>query len=177
MSILKSIGKIAKGALGGLVSGGLPGAMTGGLMAATSKKSKKKGYAIQTMPGVGATPMYTPPYMPSLSSIPAASTAALLPALPSLPSVVSGIGTAISLARKALPAATAIGGGAAVMDYVIDKATGMMRPKKKYRRLNPLNPRAANRAIHRIKSLRKITAKIERQLPRARSRAPGRGRK
>lgn len=38
-------------------------------------------------------------------------------------------------------------------------------PRKKYKRINPLNVRAARRAIRRIKAVRKITHEIERQLP------------
>jgi hypothetical protein len=34
------------------------------------------------------------------------------------------------------------------------------------RRINPMNPRAARRAIARIKSVRKILQRIERQMPR-----------
>lgn len=46
---------------------------------------------------------------------------------------------------------------------------------KKRRRMNPLNARAAKRAIRRIKAVRKITAGIERALPKAKARAwPGR---
>lgn len=38
------------------------------------------------------------------------------------------------------------------------------------RRMNPLNPRAARRAIRRIKAVRRITRDIERSLPKAASR-------
>jgi hypothetical protein len=43
-------------------------------------------------------------------------------------------------------------------------------PIKKRRRMNPLNARAAKRAIRRIKAVRKITAGIERALPKAKAR-------
>lgn len=43
-------------------------------------------------------------------------------------------------------------------------------PLKKRRRMNPLNARAAKRAIRRIKAVRKITAGIERALPKAKAR-------
>ncbi|HDZ44417.1 MAG TPA: hypothetical protein ENH80_10805 [Phycisphaerae bacterium] len=39
------------------------------------------------------------------------------------------------------------------------------------RRMNPLNGRAASRAIRRIKGARKMLQKIERSLPRAKARA------
>ncbi|MGH7177138.1 MAG: hypothetical protein ACREJC_07155 [Tepidisphaeraceae bacterium] len=38
------------------------------------------------------------------------------------------------------------------------------------RRMNPLNPRAARRAIRRIKAVRRITRDIERSLPRVATR-------
>lgn len=41
---------------------------------------------------------------------------------------------------------------------------------KKRRRMNPLNAKAAKRAIRRIKAVRKITAGIERALPKAKAR-------
>jgi hypothetical protein len=44
---------------------------------------------------------------------------------------------------------------------------------KKRRRMNPLNARAAKRAIRRIKAVRKITAGIERALPKAKARNYG----
>lgn len=44
---------------------------------------------------------------------------------------------------------------------------------KKRRRMNPLNARAAKRAIRRIKAVRKITAGIERALPKAKARSYG----
>lgn len=37
---------------------------------------------------------------------------------------------------------------------------------RRYRRMNPLNPKAANRAIRRIKAIRKLTRSIESQLPK-----------
>lgn len=42
------------------------------------------------------------------------------------------------------------------------------RSYRRRRRMNPLNPRAARRAISRIKSLRKLTRSIEAQLPKVR---------
>jgi hypothetical protein len=43
---------------------------------------------------------------------------------------------------------------------------------RRYRRINPMNVKAARRAIRRIKGVRKITQDIERQLPRARASKP-----
>lgn len=62
-----------------------------------------------------------------------------------------------------------------VVDYLTPDA--LVRPVgRKRRRMNPLNARAARRAIRRIKAVRRITNDIERSLPKARSRAPARRR-
>jgi hypothetical protein len=42
------------------------------------------------------------------------------------------------------------------------------RPYKRYRSMNPMNVRAARRAIRRIKGARKLLQQIERQLPKQR---------
>lgn len=47
----------------------------------------------------------------------------------------------------------------------------LIAPKRKPRRMNPMNVRAARRAIRRIKAVRKITHEIERALPKARARS------
>jgi len=47
-----------------------------------------------------------------------------------------------------------------------DPWTGYLTPKKKYRRMNYTNVRAARRAIRRIKGTRKLLQSIEKQLPR-----------
>lgn len=62
-----------------------------------------------------------------------------------------------------------------VVDYLTPDV--LVRPVgRKRRRMNPLNARAARRAIRRIKAVRRITNDIERSLPKARSRAPARRR-
>ena len=62
-----------------------------------------------------------------------------------------------------------------VVDYLTPDV--LVRPVgRKRRRMNPLNARAARRAIRRIKAVRRITHDIERSLPKARSRAPARRR-
>lgn len=57
--------------------------------------------------------------------------------------------------------------------YHPNKQDGLGGPAGTYcvrnRRMNPLNPRAANRSIRRIKGARKTLQKIERQLPKQRT--------
>lgn len=56
-----------------------------------------------------------------------------------------------------------------VVDYLTPDA--LVRPiGRRRRRMNPLNARAARRAIRRIKAVRRITADIERSLPKAKAR-------
>lgn len=59
-------------------------------------------------------------------------------------------------------------GGAAAAGALLDRAGRGER--KRVRRINPLNHRAARRAIRRICAVRNICSSIERQLPRAASR-------
>lgn len=70
--------------------------------------------------------------------------------LPRLP----GLGTAVG-----------VGGGVATAVQVAQMMGG--QPRKR-RRMNPYNPRAARRAIRRIKALRREMQKLERALPKQR---------
>lgn len=60
-------------------------------------------------------------------------------------------------------------GGACPTGWHLDKRTRSRCVRN--RRMNPLNGRAASRAIRRIKGARKMLQKIERSLPRAKARA------
>ena len=60
-------------------------------------------------------------------------------------------------------------GAACPAGFHIDKRTRSRCVRN--RRMNPLNGRAASRAIRRIKGARKMLQKIERSLPRAKARA------
>lgn len=60
-------------------------------------------------------------------------------------------------------------GGACPTGFHLDKRTRSKCVRN--RRMNPLNGRAASRAIRRIKGARKMLQKIERGLPRAKARA------
>jgi len=59
-------------------------------------------------------------------------------------------------------------GGACPAGFHLDKRTRSKCVRN--RRMNPLNGKAANRAIRRIKGARKMLQKIERQLPKAKAR-------
>jgi len=96
-----------------------------------------------------------------------------IPALttPSMPGVGGVVESFITgMASSFDPRPTTSAGG------TIDALTPdfLVRPMgyRKRRRMNPLNVRAARRAIRRIKAVRKITADIERSLPKAKARRP-----
>ncbi len=71
------------------------------------------------------------------------------------------------LARTFAPAAGAIGQAIGAFAGARPRIVG----RRRYRRINPLNPRAARRAISRIKQLRKLTRSIESQLPKRAAKA------
>lgn len=81
------------------------------------------------------------------------------------PGSVGGLATVTrgGIGRLALGAG-AVGAGA----YGASKVAGMLGSgqRRRYRRMNPLNPKAANRAIRRIKAVRKLCRSIESSLPK-----------
>jgi len=85
----------------------------------------------------------------------------LVPVRGSVPLPITG---PASLIGRALGAEVACGTG-----FHPDKKTRTRCVRN--RRMNPLNGRAASRAIRRIKGARKMLQKIERSLPRAKARA------
>lgn len=73
---------------------------------------------------------------------------------------VPTLGRGAALGRGlALGGAAAAGAGAAAL-------LGGGAPRRRYRRMNALNPKAAARAIRRIKAVRKVCRSIESQLPK-----------
>lgn len=90
-----------------------------------------------------------------------------------LPAVRTGTTAVVAAGKRLLPkvnkaAAKALGWvtvGALVYD-----AAGNLMGQTTTRRMNPLNARAARRAIRRIKSVRKIVRGIESSLPKAKCR-------
>lgn len=57
--------------------------------------------------------------------------------------------------------------GTVAGDYLYDKAGNIIGTRRRTRRMNPMNVKAARRAIRRVKSARKILKSIEKQLPKA----------
>lgn len=86
---------------------------------------------------------------------------AVTPYMPGAGSVGLGKVTGGRLGGLALAAGAGAAGAAGVGALMRGHGGG-----KRYRRINPLNPKAARRAINRIKALRKLTHDIERQLPK-----------
>lgn len=111
----------------------------------------------------------TPQYANSFSG---GSTMTLLPAViaRTLPTVLPGVGTVLRKAGGVLGGAV---GGAVVVDQM---GNILGRTGRRRRSMNPLNPKAAGRAIRRIKGVRKFCQRIEASLPKRKasvSRAPG----
>lgn len=100
------------------------------------------------------------------------------PALPALPPGISPIPGIPRLPPLTRPLPKGPGGMP-----IVPRAPGMACPSGfhpakdgtgrcvRNRRMNPMNPRAARRAIRRIKMARKMLQEIERQLPKQRTRA------
>lgn len=77
-------------------------------------------------------------------------------ALAVIPKSAPGIGKTVA----------AIAGGTIAGEAIYDAAGNLIGYKQKRRRMNPLNPKAARRAIRRVKSVRKMLQGIEKQLPK-----------
>lgn len=77
-------------------------------------------------------------------------------------------GKGLSATTKALGAGVAgsVAGGA-----LYDAAGNYLGERPRRRRMNPMNHRAAKRAIRRVKAVRKILMNIEKQLPKAKARS------
>lgn len=105
----------------------------------------------------------------------AAQMAAFSPSFGGAPITLNGMPPPVPVAQgvpgfpmpqqNVLPSA----GGACPTGWHMDKRTRSRCVRN--RRMNPLNGRAASRAIRRIKGARKMLQKIERSLPRAKARA------
>jgi hypothetical protein len=174
MSLLGSIGGALKGAIGGFSSGGFLGAGMGAVQGAQAAKPNKargrgQGYQLAAMRGQ-AVPATAPFLTRSLVGLPSTNTySASAPVAsggftwsPSGPMSTLGFSaTKATWGSRRQPA-----GGFDANGWPL-KANG--HPYKKYRSMNPLNGRAARRAIRRIKGARKMLMQIERQLPKART--------
>lgn len=175
MSLLSKVGKFAKKALR-TVAPLIPGPI--GAIAGIATQMPQRGRGMPSMTGGG---------FPQLPRIPTTTQAgiglpSIIPKLPgmvrSLPGV-GAVGGAVARGAQAIarsPAARkwskraiqAVGGytiGSAVFD-----AAGNFLGHRARRTMNPLNPKAARRAIRRVKAVRKLCHSIESQLPKAKSR-------
>lgn len=96
------------------------------------------------------------------------------PTFPAIPALPPGVAAPTQLttrqaARGAVRAAEFVQAGMACPPGFHPAKDGSGRCVRN-RRMNPMNPRAARRAIRRIKAARKMLMQIERQLPKQRAR-------
>lgn len=159
MSFFSKLIKGVVGAGAGFLAGGPLGAVVGG---ASAFIPKARAAAPAALPGGmgfvgGALPTLTP------------VRGARLPTIPRIPGPARNIpGLPIPLPDLDFGGAGAGAGGACPAGFHLDKRTRSRCVRN--RRMNPLNGRAAMRAIRRIKGARKMLQKIERQLPKAKAR-------
>ncbi len=170
MSIFSSIGKafrrvagVALPAIGASVGGpigGILGQAIGGQVAASAVK--RTSLIPPSLPGGGRV---TQAGLPQVLSRTAPTIGALTEFLPDIGVPGPGVFSS-SLPRGAKPMI----GGACPAGYHPNKQDGAGGPAGTYcvrnRRMNPMNHRAAMRAIRRVKGARKTLQRIERQLPR-----------
>jgi len=148
VSFFSKIFKVAAPILGGIF-GGPAGAAAGAALSSAVSPARKVQQTIQPAA-----------FAPSLGPLPNLSLTA-----PTVPVALSPQGAQIG---RAFGATVADAGGACPVGFHLDKRTRSRCVRN--RRMNPLNGRAAMRAIRRIKGARKMLQKIERQLPRAKAR-------
>lgn len=106
------------------------------------------------------------PMLPALGGIAARALPVALRSLPAIGRTAVGAGRA--LARKFPRSTRALAelGLIAVGGFIFDAAGNMVGRRPPARRINPMNAKAARRAIRRIKGVRKICTDIERMLPK-----------
>lgn len=155
MSIFSSIVSFAAPIVGGLIGGPAGAAIGTAVGAAIAPKP-----VAQQAPRAAPRPTVQPGTGRSTSLLPVSM--APLPALSRIPNLGAG---GVRPPTLELPMA----GGACPVGFHLDKRSRTRCVRN--RRMNPLNGKAATRAIRRIKGARKMLQKIERQLPRAKARA------
>jgi hypothetical protein len=169
MSLLGSIGGALKGAAAGFIAGGPAGAVVGagaGLLATGAGKAnvaRGRGQGLQLAAQQQSSGMYSASPSARLASMPMYQAAVVN----NQPVVTGGGGATGSWTPS---------GKLRYSHNVVDATTGrvyrvsnrtgkIIRP----RQMNPLNGRAARRAIRRIKGARRMLQAIERALPKART--------
>lgn len=156
------------GAIGGLVKkvapkflGAIPGVGTA-LTIGSIVGKPALGLAQRVIPGVGR--------MMGGAKAVAPTTSALVPYNAQFAASQLARSTGGRLGGKALVAGGAAAAAGGYMAGRAGRATG-----KRYRRMNALNPKAASRAIRRIKAVRKVCRTIESQLPKRACKCATRG--
>jgi len=150
MSIFSSIVKGISGAVAGFATGGPIGAVLGGVGAFVPPPAAAPGAGFGGAPVQAFATQVRGARLPALPRFPGTP-----PALPGIPIPIPGFGGDT--------------GGACPAGFHLDKRTRSRCVRN--RRMNPLNGRAAMRAIRRVKGARKMLQKIERQLPKSKTRA------
>lgn len=149
MSIFSKIVRGITGAGSGFLAGGPLGAVIGAAS------------AFAPTPRAATPASFAPPAVQGFAT---QVRGARLPALPKFPGLPPGLpGIPIPI-----PGFDAGAGGGCPAGFHLDKKTRSRCVRN--RRMNPLNGRAAMRAIRRVKGARKMLQKIERQLPKAKTR-------
>jgi hypothetical protein len=195
MSIFSSIGKFLRKAIpkeigsiapfipgvGGVIAGVL--STTRDIAGAVESRSAPPNRYIKTSPFdlptvQSAYSAYTPQnfgaFPVSIASGAMAAGGAIVRALPGAGRVASRVGGAVGrvIRSPAARRAGAVVGAAATAGAIYDAAGNLISGgRKRYRRVNPLNYRAAMRAVRRIKGARKALQRIERTLPKRHSTA------
>lgn len=189
--LLKKAKKYVAPAITGFATGGFAGA---GLAIAGASSTVGKLTA-----GLSQVGVRLPSSLPVTGAVPVSIQANTLPSFPSLPGqgggfIKTGLPVALAAAAPAIfaggralvqrgAAAIAARGGLATVSKkvagalgwvtvggLVYDAAGNLQGRASRRQMNPLNQRAARRAIRRIKRVRKIVNSIERALPKAKSR-------
>lgn len=159
MSIFSKIARGIRGVATGFATGGPLGGLLGGL---TSLAPQPRAAAAPSFVPVAAQGFATQvrgvrlPTIPRFPGKPPGGPGLPIP-FPG-PGAVNGVGQDLGVG----------GGGACPAGFHLDKRTRSFCVRN--RRMNPLNGRAAMRAIRRIKGARKMLQKIERQLPKSKAR-------
>lgn len=147
--ILGAAAPIIGGALGGPVGAAIGGAVGGIISPQPSQVAAQIPIPRSARPGLQTFVPPPPPSLPGAGQVE--------PAMSKVPQI----------ARRAQPLVTEVlTGQACPKGYHLDKKTRSYCVKN--RRMNPLNGRAAMRAIRRIKGARRMLQKIERSLPKQR---------
>ncbi len=153
MSLLKKIGNILGSGIKGYITGGPVGAVSGAL-------AKAAGAARPTLPSSIPQPMLgmTPNnFLPALGGV--AGTA-----VRSLPGVGREVARRVGGAVRSPVGGAVVSAGAGALGARLGGGGGT--PRKRYRRMNPLNAKAARRAVRRVKAVRKMLHSIEQSLPK-----------